>query len=66
MRSCRAVAVIRGNTWPVRQEEWFSTALLYYTYVKFNQEKNQAGIRGEATRHQAACAPDGGRYHPFN
>jgi len=28
----------------------FSTTLLYYTNVKFIQEKNEAGIQGEATQ----------------
>jgi len=28
----------------------FSTTLLYYTFVKFIQEKNEAGIQGEATQ----------------
>ncbi|MEH2568839.1 hypothetical protein [Bradyrhizobium sp. AZCC 2289] len=33
----------------------FSTTLLYYTSVKFIQEKNEAGIRGDATQAQVVA-----------
>src|SRR5437899_8792295 len=34
-----------------------STTLLYYTHVKFNQAKNETGIRSEATQALGGCAP---------
>ena len=33
----------------------FCVTLLSYTFVKFNQEKNEVGTPGDATRYQASC-----------
>jgi hypothetical protein len=49
----------------IQSRDIFSTTLLSYTLVKFNQEKNEPGIRGGATQAQA-IARGGRRYHPSN
>jgi len=35
----------------------FSVTLLYYTFVKFNQEKNETGIRRWGNAGPGGCAP---------
>jgi hypothetical protein len=43
----------------------FSTTFLYYTFVKFNQEKNRPGIRDEQPR-PGRLRAGGPVLHPFS